>query len=209
MTQTDSTIPLEGVSKYEVYDYPGEYEKKVDGQSDTQLRIEAEETGYNVVHGSSYCRSFTPGGKFKLKRHPSGAEAGKSYVLVSVRHWAGVGGSYLTGGDPSNEGYGNSFTCIPSSATFRPARATPKPCIQGSQTAIVTGPSGEEIWPDKYSRVKVQFHWDRDGKKDDKSSCWIRVAQPWAGKLDPSQLPKGSDRPWVSRSADGLLVLKP
>jgi type VI secretion system secreted protein VgrG len=182
MTQVPSTVPLDGVSKYEVYDYPGEYEKKPDGDSDTKLRMEAEEAGYDVVHATSYCRSFTPGAKFKLKRHHASAEAGKSYVIVSVRHAAGVGGGYLTGGDPANDGYGNSFTCIPSTVTFRPERITPKPCIHGSQTAIVTGPSGEEIWPDKYSRVKVQFYWDREGKKDDKSSCWIRVAQPWTGK---------------------------
>jgi type VI secretion system secreted protein VgrG len=66
--------------------------------------------------------------------------------------------------------------------TFRPARTTPKPLVHGAQTAVVVGPPGEEIYTDNHGRIKVQFHWDRDGKKNDKSSCWIRVSQPWAGK---------------------------
>jgi type VI secretion system secreted protein VgrG len=182
LTNTKTTVDLPGVDKYEVYDYPGEYEKKPDGDADTKLRMEAEEVGYNMVHGTSYCRSFTPGGKFKLTKHHSSAEAGKGYVIVGTRHWAGVGGTYLTGSAGGESGYGNAFTCIPDSVTFRPARVTPKPHIHGTQTALVVGPGGEEIWPDKYGRVKVQFYWDREGKKDDKSSCWIRVAHPWAGK---------------------------
>ena len=71
----------------------------------------------------------------------------------------------------------NTFTCIPDTVTFGPARLTPKPFVQGIQTAVVVGPAGEEIYPDEYGRVKVQFHWDREGKKDENSSCWIRVAQ--------------------------------
>ena len=78
--------------------------------------------------------------------------------------------------------YSNSFRCIPQEVTFRPARRTPKPLVHGTQTALVVGPSGEEIYTDNHGRIKVQFHWDREGKKDDKSSCWIRVSQPWAGK---------------------------
>ena len=80
------------------------------------------------------------------------------------------------------EDYHNSFTCVPDSVVLRPARLTPKPVIHGSQTAVVVGPSGEEIYPDKYGRVKVQFFWDREGKKDDKSSCWIRCMMPSAGR---------------------------
>src|SRR5262249_15127350 len=77
------------------------------------------------------------------------------------------------------------FTCIPygeGQAPYRPPRLTPKPIVHGSQTAIVVGPSGEEIFTDKYGRVKVQFHWDREGKYNSTSSCWVRVAQTWAGK---------------------------
>jgi type VI secretion system secreted protein VgrG len=78
--------------------------------------------------------------------------------------------------------YRNTFQAFPSSASFRPLRVTPKPRIYGTQTAIVTGKSGEEIWTDQYGRIKVQFHWDQLGQNDENSSCWIRVAQGWAGK---------------------------
>jgi type VI secretion system secreted protein VgrG len=182
MTNTSTTVSLPGITKYEMYDYPGEYEKKNDGEAETKLRMEAEEVGYDMVHGTSYCRSFTPGGKFKLQKHHAEGEAGKGFVIVGVRHWAGVGGTYVTGGDQAQSGYGNSFTCIPDSVVFRPARVTAKPYVHGAQTALVVGPSGEEIYPDKYGRVKVQFYWDREGKKDENSSCWIRVAHPWSGK---------------------------
>jgi type VI secretion system secreted protein VgrG len=78
--------------------------------------------------------------------------------------------------------YTNSFEAVPSSLVFRPQRTTPRPVIHGLQTATVVGKAGEEIWTDKYGRVIVQFHWDQLGKNDEKSSCWIRVAQGWAGK---------------------------
>jgi type VI secretion system secreted protein VgrG len=80
------------------------------------------------------------------------------------------------------ESYSNHFTCIPFDVPFRPLRATPRPTVQGPQTAVVVGRAGEEIFTDKYGRVKVQFHWDREGKRNENSSCWIRVSHPWAGK---------------------------
>src|SRR5262249_6294894 len=87
-----------------------------------------------------------------------------------------------TSDDSSGVSYSSHFSCIPSTVKFRPARSTPHPFVQGPQTAMVVGPSGEEIYVDKYGRVKVQFHWDREGKRDENSSCWIRVSSPWAGK---------------------------
>src|SRR4030095_7431149 len=84
-----------------------------------------------------------------------------------------------TGG--SDSGFRCHFTALSCAQQFRPPRVTPKPFVQGPQTAIVVGPAGDEIYTDKYGRVKVQFHWDREGKKDENSSCWIRVAQVWAG----------------------------
>src|SRR5439155_16740301 len=111
----------------------------------------------------------------------SKAEEGKTYAILSVGHSASLGGAYLTGGSEAME-YNNRFSCIPLPTPFRPARTSPKPVIHGVQTAIVTGPAGQEIYVDKYGRVKVQFHWDRYGKKDDKSSCWVRVSQSWTGK---------------------------
>jgi hypothetical protein len=108
-------------------------------------------------------------------------EEGKSYVITGIVHWAVEPATYEGGGGVTGD-YSNSFTCIPDSVTFRPARITRKPIIRGSQTAVVTGPKDEEIWPDKYGRVKVQFFWDREGKCDEKSSCWIRCMQVSAGK---------------------------
>src|SRR5262249_360104 len=77
--------------------------------------------------------------------------------------------------------YRNQYRCIPADVPFRPPRTTPRPVVHGSQTAIVTGPAGMEIYPDEHGRVKVQFHWDREGKHDENSSGWIRVSQEWAG----------------------------
>ena len=136
---------------------------------------------YDVVSGGGICRSFSPGGKFTMKEHVSPGEAGKKYVITSVTHFAS-GPEYTTGRAPARTIYQNTFTCVPDSVVLRPARLTPKPVIHGSQTAVVVGPPGEEIYPDKYGRVKVQFFWDREGKKDDKSSCWIRCMVPSAGR---------------------------
>src|SRR3546814_1066670 len=90
-------------------------------------------------------------------------------------------GSNNLGNDGGPSSYGNSFTCIPSRVQYREPRRTPRPHVAGVQTAIVTGPRGNEIYIDDYGRVKVQFHWDRQGTYDDKSSCWVRVAQGHAG----------------------------
>jgi type VI secretion system secreted protein VgrG len=78
--------------------------------------------------------------------------------------------------------YENAFTCVPAAVAYHPPRTTPRPQVRGCQTAVVVGPSGEEIFVDKYGRVKVQFHWDREGKNDANSSTWIRVATSWAGQ---------------------------
>jgi type VI secretion system secreted protein VgrG len=84
-------------------------------------------------------------------------------------------------GSGGHEEYRNEFVCIPANVPFRPARRTPRAIVQGAQTAIVVGPAGEEIFTDEHGRIKVQFHWDREGNRDDRSSCWIRVSQAWAG----------------------------
>jgi type VI secretion system secreted protein VgrG len=180
MTKSTTVVPLPDNKKFEIYDYPGDYRQKAEGGELTKIHMEEEEVAYDVVEGESTCSTFTPGGKFVLKKYDFAAEEGKGYVITSVRHSA-RNTSYTAGG-PEGEDYRNSFTCIPDSVTFRPARSTPRPVVQGPQTAVVVGPANEEIYTDKYGRVKVQFHWDREGKKDDKSSCWIRVAENWAGK---------------------------
>jgi type VI secretion system secreted protein VgrG len=180
MTNATSLVKLSGNDKLEVYDYPGEYEKKADGEAEIKIRMEEEEVHYDVVAGSGSTWTFAPGLKFKMKSHECANEAGKGYVITAIDHSA-VEGSFVAGEAPG-ELYSNSFTCIPDAVVFRPARITPKPVVQGVQTAVVVGPKGEEIYTDKYGRIKVQFYWDREGKKDEKSSCWMRVAQPIAGK---------------------------
>jgi type VI secretion system secreted protein VgrG len=102
-------------------------------------------------------------------------------VLTQVEHRVSIGGNSRTGEGMTFD-YDNRFTCIPAELPFRPLRNTPRSRVEGAQTAVVVGPKGEEIFTDKYGRVKVQFPWDRDGKYDANSSCWVRVSTPWAGK---------------------------
>jgi type VI secretion system secreted protein VgrG len=176
-----STVHVMGNDRLEVYDYPGEYAKKAQGERLVKLRMEEEETPHLVASGDSVCRGFMPGYRFTLRGHDR-QDMNKAYVLTQVQHTASVGDSYSGHRTEGGEHYTNQFTCIPADVPYRPARLTPKPVVQGPQTAMVVGKVGEEIWTDKYGRVKVQFHWDREGKGDENSSCWIRVSQQWAGK---------------------------
>lgn len=176
-----NTVIEHNNDKLEIYDYPGEYEKKDEGEAWSKLRMEEAEAAHAVITGESYARSFESGCKFTLTKHFRDDE-NKEYVLTSVTHTAHESTQFETGKGQTELVYNNHFTCIPASVPFRPPRITPKPVMQGTQTAIVTGKSGEEIWSDKYGRIKVQFHWDRRGKRDENSSPWIRVSQLWAGK---------------------------
>ncbi|HKT06815.1 MAG TPA: type VI secretion system tip protein VgrG [Gemmatimonadaceae bacterium] len=175
-----TTVKLGDNDKYEVYDFPGAYGKKSDGDTLVRVRMQDQEARTVVASGSGSCRAFTSGYRFDLKEHPRSANNGQ-YVLTVVSHSAS-NGSYLSASEGPGPHYWNTFTCIPFSAPFRPERVTPRPMAYGLQSALVVGSSGEEIWVDKYGRVKVQFFWDRQGKKNEQSSCWVRVAQPWAGK---------------------------
>jgi type VI secretion system secreted protein VgrG len=175
------TIDVGGNNRFEVYDYPGDYRKKDEGEALVKVRMQEEETPVKVAHGSSYCRGFVTGYRFELKEHYR-RDLNQAYVLTGLSHVGSVGGSYKGSGGGNTGAYSNEFIVIPYSVPFRPLRTTPRPVVQGPHTAIVSGKAGEEIWVDKYGRVKVQFHWDREGKRDENSSCWIRVSQAWAGK---------------------------
>jgi type VI secretion system secreted protein VgrG len=166
--------------KYEVYDFPGAYGKKSDGDTLVRVRMQDQEARTVVASGSGSCRAFTSGYRFTLGEHPQSANNGQ-YVLTVVSHSAS-NGSFVSAKEGPAPHYWNTFTCIPFATPFRPERVTPRPMAYGLQSAVVVGSSGEEIWVDKYGRVKVQFFWDRQGKKNEQSSCWVRVAQPWAGK---------------------------
>lgn len=167
---------LSGDGEGEIYDYPGMYTKPDDGERLARIQLEEQEQWQEVVRGESTCRAFQSGYKFDLKKHYR-SDLNQSYKLISVQH---AGRSPLS--RDAGFSYHNSFVAIPSGVPFHPPRVTPKPVVQGSQTAVVVGKSGEDIWVDKHGRVKVQFHWDRDGKKDENSSCWVRVSSTWAGK---------------------------
>ena len=180
LSNVQTIVDLDQNKKYEVFDYPGEYLNKGDGDTLTKLRMEEEEVGYDVASGNSDCRSLVSGHKITVKGHLQ-RDQNATYVLTSVVHSAHQSG-FASGDEHYEEHYYNSFRCIPQDVTFRPVRRTPKPLVHGTQTALVVGPAGEEIYTDNHGRVKVQFHWDREGKKNDTSSCWIRVSQPWAGK---------------------------
>lgn len=181
LLKKSSLISLQDNSKYEYYDFPGFYGQKGLGESLTMLRMEGEESRHNTVNGSSECRSFSPGGRFKVEKHHNDAEKGGKWVLTVVKHEANLGGNYLTGAAHGERIYQNEFQCLPADIVYRPP-VRPRVGVDGVQSAVVVGPPGEEIYTDKFGRVKVQFPWDRLGKKDDKSSYWIRVSQVHAGK---------------------------
>lgn len=163
-------------SKFEHYEYPGLYDFTM-GSDTVKLRLDAEEADREKAEGTSDCSSFFAGGKFKLAEHNNPEQKG-TYILLGVHHYA-LDAFHFSGG-PSVE-YRNEFSCIPDSVHYRPAPIHTKPVVPGPQSAIVTGPAGEEIYIDEYGRIKVQFYWDREGKKDENSSCYLRVMQAWAG----------------------------
>ncbi|WP_367618172.1 type VI secretion system Vgr family protein [Variovorax sp. CAN15] len=150
------------------YEYPSRVALAA-GEPRARLRLEEHQTGSQSGRGDSHCHYLTPGTTFTLEEHPR-ADLNVEHLVHSVRHHADL------------EHYGNSFETLPPAMPFRPPRVTPRPVVAGSHTARVVGPAGEEIWTDQHGRIKVQFPWDRLGKKDEKSSCWIRVSQMWAGE---------------------------
>jgi type VI secretion system secreted protein VgrG len=180
MVNEPTVYEVGGNNKFEIYDYPGEYLTKGAGESLVRVRMQEEEAEHLVAHGMSHCRMFVSGYKFTLEKHPR-KDMNTDYVLTEIQHTA-VTDAFPSTRLAEGESYSNTFTCIPLSVPFRPLRVTPRPTVKGLQPAVVAGPSGEEIYSDKYGRVKVQFFWDRLGKKNENSSCWIRVSQPWAGK---------------------------
>ena len=194
---TTHQLRVGDAASLEVYDWPGEYAQRFDGvgparedrpadlgkvpkdgNRTVKLRMEQEATECLNIAGTSRLRQLTAGHKFTLQKH---FNADGAYVLTAVHHTARMGANYRSG-DVGEVAYSNTFTCLPASVPFRPVRSTPKPVVQGTQTAVVVGAKGEEVYTDKYGRVKVQFHWDREGQHNERSSCWVRVAQMTAGR---------------------------
>jgi type VI secretion system secreted protein VgrG len=166
---------------YEQFDYPGGYNKAASGTAIAGARIEAIHGQCEQIRAQTSARGLFPGGVFGLIEHPR-EDQNRKYLVTSARYEI-LGNDYQTNdGASGDQTFQCELTAVGKEHNYRPERITPKPFVQGPQTAMVVGKAGEEIWTDKYGRIKVQFHWDREGKDDEKSSCWVRVAQSWSGK---------------------------
>ncbi|PPD31515.1 MAG: type VI secretion system tip protein VgrG [Methylomonas sp.] len=164
-----------------VYDYPGNYVETALGDQYANVRMQELRAGFEYISAAGNTRSLATGNKFDLNGFPR-RDQNQEYIVVSTQIIVQNNG-YESYGIPScEEPYQCSYKVISSKFSFRPPRVSRVPIVQGVQTAVVVGKSGEEIYTDKYGRVKVQFHWDREGNNDENSSCWVRVAQVWAGK---------------------------
>jgi type VI secretion system secreted protein VgrG len=164
----------------EIYCYPACYTVVDDGNHLAQIRLEESQAAHKRMRGAGTVAGLGCGQTFSLTNYPRKDQNAK-YQVLAVEHeiWSDAYRTGSSGGE--EEPYLCTIAVQPSAVPFRPPLATPKPVMAGPESAIVTGPAGEEIWTDKYGRVKVQFPWDRLGKNDENSSCWVRVSQAWAG----------------------------
>jgi type VI secretion system secreted protein VgrG len=169
------------LSGYEVFDSPGYYVQKPDGDQYAAVRIDEYASQFETAHAATNARGVTVGSLFTLEDCPR-EDQNVEHLIVAANHelqYSDYEGIPFSEGAACRCG----FVAMATKQQFRPRRVTPKPFVQGPQTAVVVGPGGDEIYTDQYGRVKVQFHWDRLGEKNEKSSCWVRVSQPWAGKM--------------------------
>jgi type VI secretion system secreted protein VgrG len=178
-----SSVSLEASTKgkqlAEVYDYPGNYKNKADGERYAKMRLEEQEARLRTIHSHTVATTLIPGYRMEVENHFD-SKTNDSYIILSSNFSCRQN---VQGGEAGDEGTTASFhfSSIPFKVPFRPVRKHPKPVIHGVQTAIVCGPPGNEIHCDKYGRVKVHFHWDRLTKPGDDSSFWIRTSSAWAG----------------------------
>ncbi|MGY5462637.1 type VI secretion system Vgr family protein [Citrobacter koseri] len=168
-----------GHASYEHYEWPGDYFDKGEGEMLTRIRMEEQRSPGSRVHGAGNIRTLMTGYSFTLTNHPT-VEVNQEYLLVQTTLFLRDNAQHS--GQDQHFTYVTTFELHPTREVYRPQRTISKPHTKGPQSAIVTGPAGQEIWTDQYGRVKVQFGWDRYGKMDENSSCWLRVSQPWAGK---------------------------
>jgi type VI secretion system secreted protein VgrG len=168
-------------SKFEIYDYPGNYTETSEGDEYAKKRIEELQAQYEVITAGSDSRGICTGCTFELVKHTRD-DQNREYLITSTKYIINAP-KFYSDSQGSNESFCScEFTAIDKKQPYRTPRVTPKPSIPGPQTAMVVGTAGEEIDTDEFGRVKVQFHWDRYSKADENSSCWIRVSQVWAGK---------------------------
>jgi type VI secretion system secreted protein VgrG len=163
---------------YEIYDFQGDYVLADNGEHFAKVRVDEFHTEFELAEAETNVRDIAVGCLFSLTNAPR-KDQEKDYLIVSA-DWDLRNNTYEASVN-EDAAYSCTMTVLQSKQQFRPARSTPRPTMGGPQTAVVVGPGGEEIYTDKYGRVKVQFHWDRYGKKNENSSCWMRVSSPWAG----------------------------
>ncbi|NIM31907.1 MAG: type VI secretion system tip protein VgrG, partial [Pseudomonas stutzeri] len=171
----------------EDYDYPGRFTERARGKHLSQRALERHRHDYELAEGESDQPRLVSGHFLPLTEHPR-SDWNQLWLLTEVLHEGKQPQvleesvtSHVGSGDGFVQGYRNRFSATPWAIPFRPALRHPKPKVLGSQTAVITGPAGEEIHCDEYGRVKIQFHWDREAQADDKTSCWLRVSSSWAG----------------------------
>ncbi len=179
------TLDMTGAAKsandvaLETYEHPGNYATPADGKRLAKIRLEAVRSDVDQASASSTCSRMVAGATFELEEHEA-VRLNQRYLATEVTHRGEQSGA-MGAVHAIKVSYVNEFRCIPASVPYRPPQRTAQPVIAGVQTAVVVGPAGEEIHTDEHGRIKVQFHWDRLGRKDDRSSAWVRVSQAWAG----------------------------
>jgi type VI secretion system secreted protein VgrG len=165
---------------YENYAYPGGFTQFPDGENYAKVRMEQQLSPHTQMGGMTNHRCLAVGYTFNLDNYPR-EDQNQQYLLTGITYDFVENTQVTEGGKAEGSTQKFTFSTQPTTRNFRPQRVTPIPRPSGPETAVVVGPAGEEIYTDKYGRVKVQFHWDRNGKMDENSSCWIRVSHPWAG----------------------------
>ncbi|AHG65572.1 type VI secretion system Vgr family protein [Advenella mimigardefordensis] len=178
----------------EIYEPIGGYAELEDGEHYARVGLQAQAAQKVRIQGRADQPLLATGATFKLKDHPEQAQ-NQAYLLVQTRYLLKEAPGTSSGGAPVWEHTIQvDFTAMPAAVQYRCLRTTPVPRAAGPQTAIVTGPAGEKIWTDQYGRIKVQFHWDREGQRNEQSSCWVRVSSPWAGGgFGGVQIPRVND----------------
>ncbi len=182
-------------NKQEIYDYPGHYRKETAlGDKRAQVRMEAEAIKHMRYSAAANIRALGVGQTFFIEDHPITSNA-SGFLVSDAKHYVQDPNCFEETesrfdlpamkrefpDEMKDEVYACTFGAVPKLEPYRAPLVTPWPEIAGLHTATVVGKSGEEIWTDEHGRIKVQFHWDREGKNDENSSCWVRVVTPWSG----------------------------
>lgn len=166
---------------YEIYDYPGRYVEAGEGEHYARIRLQELQARHKTLSGQSNARGLAVGALLKVQHNPLDKDD-TEYLIGAAEYRLNSDEFETRDGAGAEPLYACTFEVIEAARPYSPPRLTPKPLVQGPQSAIVVGPPGEEIHTDEHGRVKCQFHWDRYGQADENSSCWIRVSHPWAGK---------------------------